>query len=63
MKLIGGLVLTAVLFALPARGDELGPSVFTPLIVGTDTDTQGDTYSFDFTVEVGPAGLSLLPER
>jgi hypothetical protein len=50
-----------------ARADGFGPSVFTPLItdtfVGTDTDTQGDTYSFDFTVEVGPNGLSLLPAQ
>lgn len=65
MRILWGILLGTLLFALPARGDGLGPSVFTPLItdtfVGTDTDTQGDTYSFNFTVEVGPGGLSLLP--
>lgn len=67
MKLIWGICLAALLFALPAHADNLGPSVFTPLItdtfVGTDTDTQGDVFSFDFTVEVGPNGLSLLPAQ
>lgn len=68
MRLIGGLVLAVLgLFALPAHADNLGPSVFTPLItdtfVGTNADTQGDVFSFDFTVEVGPNGLSLLPAQ
>jgi hypothetical protein len=65
---ITAAILSVALLAPPAaRADGVGtvPPTFNPVItdtlVGTDTDSVGDTFHFNLTVEIGPEGLSLLP--
>lgn len=65
--LVMGLLLVVVpgVWGDGVNQTNLGPSVFDPVIVetiaGTDSDSLGNVFTFNFTVEVGPSGLTLLP--